>query len=101
MMKLPAFPSIDIFRKAIKKRVGFDIKEASALEQVKKSKTPTLFVHGDEDSVVPISMAKKLYKHASCEKEILICKGANHEMSSLMYPELYWNKVWQFIGKYE
>ena len=101
MMKLPAFPSIDIFRRAIKKRVGFDIKEASALEQVKKSQTPTLFIHGDEDSVVPVSMAKKLYKYASCKKELLVTKGANHEMSALLYPDLYWDTVWKFINKYE
>ena len=37
MMHLPAFPTIDIFRKAIISRVGFDIKEASALNQVRKS----------------------------------------------------------------
>ena len=101
MMKLPAFPCIDIFRRAIKKQVGFDIKEASALEQVKKSKTPTLFIHGDEDSVVPVDMVKKLYKYANCEKELLITKDANHEMSALMYPDLYWDTVWRFIGKYE
>ena len=101
MMHLPAFPSIDIFRNAIKKRVGFDIKEASALKQVKKSKTPILFIHGDEDTVVPVSMAKKLYATANCEKELLVTKGANHEMSALMYPDLYWGKVWKFIEKYK
>jgi alpha-beta hydrolase superfamily lysophospholipase len=101
MMKIPSFPAIDLFRHAIKKRVGFDIKEASALEQVKKSRIPTLFIHGDEDSVVPVEMAKTLYKNASCEKEILICKGANHEMSALMYPDLYWETVWNFVEKFE
>ncbi len=101
MMKIPAFPFIDIFRRTIKKRVGFDIKEASALEQVKKSHTPTLFIHGADDTVVPVSMAHELYFSASCEKELLVCKGANHEMSALLYPDKYWNKVWKFIAKYE
>ena len=101
MTHLPAFPSIDIFRIAIKKRVGFDIKEASALEQVKKSKTPILFIHGEKDTVVPVSMAKKLYKNANCEKELLITKNANHEMSALSYPDLYWSTVWDFIKKFE
>lgn len=100
MTHLPAFPSIDILRIAIKKRVGFDIKEASALEQVKKSKTPILFIHGEKDTVAPVSMAKKLYKNANCEKEILITKGANHEMSPLLYPDLYWSTVWNFVKKH-
>lgn len=101
MMKIPAFPSIDIFRRAIKKRVGFDIKEASALEQVKKSHTPTLFIHGNDDSVVPVSMAHELYLNASCEKKLLICRAANHEMSALLYPQKYWKTIWDFVGKYE
>lgn len=101
MMKIPAFPSIDIFRRAIKKRVGFDIKEASALEQVKKSHTPTLFIHGNDDSVVPVSMAHELYLNASCEKKLLICRTANHEMSALLYPQKYWKTIWDFVGKYE
>lgn len=101
MMHIPAFPFLDIFRRAIKKRVGFDIKEASALEQVKKSKTPTLFIHGNDDTVVPVSMAHELYLNASCEKEIAVFKHANHEMSALLYPDKYWGKVWEFIKNRE
>lgn len=101
MMNIPAFPAINIFRHAIKKRVGFDIKEASALEQVRKSNTPTLFIHETDDSVVPVSMAHELYFAASCEKELLICREANHEMSALLYPDTYWNKIWEFVEKHK
>ena len=101
MIHIPSFPFVDIFRTAIKKRVGFDIKEASALNQIKKSNTPTLFIHGNDDSVVPVSMAHELYNNASCEKELMVFKKANHEMSALLYPDKYWNKVWEFIKKYE
>ncbi len=101
MMKIPAFPCIEIFRRAIKKRVGFDIKEASALEQVKKSCTPTLFIHGNDDTVVPVGMAHELYLNASCPKELMISKYANHEMSALLSPDKYWGKIWEFVAKYE
>lgn len=100
MMHLPSFPSIDIFRGRIKQRVGFDIKEASALEQVKHSKTPILFLHGESDTVVPVSMAYELYAKADCDKEIMTFKDADHAMSPLLYPEQYWGKVWGFIEKY-
>lgn len=101
MMHIPAFPSIDIFRHVIMKKVGFDIKEASALEQVKKSCTPTLFLHGNNDGVVPVSMAYELYANASCEKEILSFPQTDHAMSPLNHPDKYWNKVWEFVAKYE
>jgi len=100
MMKIPATPSIDIFRRVIMKKVGFDIKEASALEQVKHSCTPTLFLHGTNDTVVPVSMAYELFASASCEKEILSFPKAEHAMSPLDHPDQYWNKVWEFIEKH-
>ena len=101
MMRLPAFPTVDIFGIAIKNRIGLDIRKASALEQVKRSSTPTLFIHGDLDSVVPVSMAYELYESASCEKDILIVKHADHAMSPLIDPEKYWSKVWSFIDTYK
>ena len=99
MMKLPPFPSIDIFRHAIKKKVGFDIKEASALNQVRKSSTPTLFMHGECDTVVPCSMAMELYANATCKKEIQLFPRADHAMCPLIDPNRYWGKVWEFIDK--
>jgi fermentation-respiration switch protein FrsA (DUF1100 family) len=99
IMKLPAFPSIDLFRHAIKKKVGFDIKEASALDQVRKSCTPTLFIHGENDTVVPVSMVHELYASATCKKDILICPRADHAMSPLLDPDRYWNTVWNFIDE--
>ena len=99
MMNIPAFPSIDIFRRAIKKKVGFDIKEASALNQVRKSCTPTLFIHGECDTVVPVSMVEELYASATCKKDILICPRADHAMSPLIEPDRYWDRVFDFIDE--
>ena len=101
MMHIPAFPSVDIFRLAIKNKIHFDIKEASALEQVKKSSTPTLFIHGDSDSVVPVSMVYELYDKAACPKDLLVLKGADHAMCPLLHPKQYWEKVWKFIERYQ
>ena len=97
---LPAFPTIEILRRAIIRRVGFDIKEASALNQVAKSRTPILFLHGSADSVSPVSMVYELYEAAKCEKDLIVFKGADHVMSPLLYPDMYWGKVFEFIGKY-
>lgn len=100
MVHLPAFPIIDILRHAIKRKVGFDIKEASALEQVRKSSISTLFLHGEADTVVPVRMVRELYANAACEKDIRIFGRADHAMCPLLYPEEYWGKVWEFAEKY-
>lgn len=83
-----------------KARDGYDFNQASALEQVKKSNTPTLFIHGSEDELVPYDMLGELYSAAACEKEKLTVEGAGHAMSSSVDPELYWNTVESFIKKY-
>ena len=53
-------------------RAKYDIKEASAVEQVKKSNVPILFIHGDADNFVPEYMCEELYSAANCIKDKLI-----------------------------
>ena len=81
-------------------RDGYDFKQASALEKVKQSRIPTLFIHGSDDELVPYSMLDKLYSAAACKKECLTVNGAGHALSSSVEPELYWNTVESFIEKY-
>lgn len=97
---LPAFPILHIASLITKIKAGYGLKEASALEQVKKSKTPTLFIHGDKDKFVPFWMLDKLYDAANCSKEKLVIEGAEHAKSSITNPELYWNTIKKFIKKY-
>ena len=81
-------------------RDGYDFKQASALAQVKKSRIPTLFIHGSSDELVPYSMLGELYAAAACEKEKLTVEGAGHALSSSVAPTLYWRTVEDFIAKY-
>lgn len=79
---------------------GYRFKEASTIKQVKKSKTPTLFIHGTKDKFVPYDMLQKIYKSAACEKEKLEIDGAAHAESCSTNPEKYWNAIQRFIEKY-
>lgn len=97
MMKVPAFPTVDIFRAAVKHHVKFDIKQASALNQVRRSHIPTLFIHGGEDNVVPVEMARELYANATCKKDILIFEDADHAMCPVLHPDEYWERIFAFI----
>lgn len=97
---LPAFPVLNAGNKSCKKYAGYTFKEASAIEQVKKSDIPTLFIHGDEDDFVPYEMLDELYKAADCEKSKLVIEGAGHGKAASKNPELYWNTVYAFINKY-
>lgn len=98
--KIPAKVILSLVNPAFKVKLGFDIKDASPLNQVKKSKTPTLFVHGDKDTVVPFSMNYPLYSAAGCEKERLVVEGATHCAAGYLFPEIYWGKITEFLNKY-
>lgn len=97
---LPNFPVMNASSIAIKLKTGYSLKKASSLNQVAKSKTPILFIHGDKDDFVPYSMMDELYNAASCEKEKLTIKGAGHAKSSKVDPDLYWSTIENFINKY-
>ncbi len=96
----PAFPFLHSMNTICKIFAKYDFKEASAYNQVAKSKTPTLFIHGAEDALVPTEMVYPNYENASCEKEILVVENAGHCGSSLVSPEYYWKTVFDFISKY-
>jgi len=98
-LHLPAFPIVYAMETVTRLRSGFSIKEASSVEQVKKSKTPTLFIHGEADDFVPFWMLDKVYQAAACEKEKLAVPGAGHAEAPFQ-PELYYGAVQNFIGRY-
>lgn len=79
---------------------GFSFKEASSIEQLKKSKTPTLFMHGDKDDFVKFENLDKVYDACTAEKEKYVIKGAEHAVSSHWFHEEYWNRVDEFLNKH-
>lgn len=83
--------------KLCQKRTGYSLKEASALEQIKKCKTPVLFIHGDEDDYVPTEMVYQLYTACEAPKMLLIQRGAIHANSYLTNPAQYEKTLEEFF----
>ena len=95
-----SFPIIDSLNAVTLLRAGYTLKSASAVDAVKKSKTPILYFHGDEDKFVPISMMNKLYNATSSKKEKVSIKGAQHSNSDLVQSQIYWTTISEFLNKY-
>ena len=81
-------------------RGGYDLKDASAINEVKKSDIPTLFIQGDQDRIVPVSSAEELFDACPSEKDIMIVDGAGHAQSCYKDPEAYYERVFGFIDMY-
>lgn len=94
---LPAFPVVDSAELMIRLRAGYDLKETSPLKAVSASSVPTLFIHGEEDRMIPVSMCRELYDAAACEKEIMIVEGAGHAQAVDKDPARYFEEVEKFL----
>ena len=97
---LPPFPLVDSACVVLRLRGGYNLKNASAIRAVQKSSTPTLFIHGDEDAMIPVQMSKDLYEAAACPKEILIVEGAGHAQAQDKAPDTYYKTIKDFLEKY-
>ena len=94
---IPAPVMLEAVRGIALVRAGYDIAKASPLEAVSRSKTPTLFIHGQADGFVPPEMMPELYKAASCPKAFQWIPEADHVQSVNVDPETYWAKVERFL----
>lgn len=101
MFHIPAFPVLHCANAASKRRKNFDFKKCAPIEAVKKSKTPTLFIHGADDDFVPYHMMQPLYDSCSAsDKQMLTVPGSFHANAAFANNELYWNTVEEFTAKY-
>lgn len=81
------------------KRAGYSFFEASALEQIRQTKIPVLFIHGGADTFVPASMVHELYEACPSYKELYIPPHSEHAQSYADNPEAYTEKVCAFVKK--
>ena len=99
-LKVPSYYILNVTNMVTKLKAGYSLKEASALECVKKATVPILFIHGDKDKFVPYSMMDKLYDATNSPKEKLTIDGGEHANSDLVSPFLYWLTVEDFLNQY-
>ena len=100
LFHMPIFPALYNANIITKIRAGYSLKKASCIKQLKKSTTPTLFIHGDQDKFVPFYMLDELYNAANCKKEKLVIKNAGHAEAQVIDPQKYWHTVRKFIKRY-
>ncbi len=97
---LPPFPIVDTACFVLRMRGGYNLKDASAIDVVAKSRIPTLFIHGSEDDMISVQMSQDLYDAAGGPKELLIVEGAGHAQAQDKDPEAYYGAIAAFLEEY-
>ncbi|MGD9560319.1 MAG: alpha/beta hydrolase, partial [Oscillospiraceae bacterium] len=79
---------------------GYWMKKASAVRQLEQNRLPILFIHGGDDSFVPVAMLDEVYKATAAPKERLVVPGAGHGAAGVEDPALYWKTIAAFFDRH-
>lgn len=87
-----------VVRDVCKRMIQMSPDGYSTIDAMQRCKVPVLFVHGTDDSFVPIRMTYENYKACTAPKRLLVVPGADHGMSYFLDRENYeaeMRKFWQ------
>ena len=83
------------------KKIASEESSYSCEQALKECRIPVMFVHGSDDTFVPVEMTYANYKACASEKDLLIIPGAEHGMSYFVDPKKYEKKIKEFWKKYD
>lgn len=95
--KIPFFPFYNLTNHKIKKVCGFSLGEISPMDMVKESKVPIMFIHGDQDELIPCYMSMEMYEIKKGIKSLCIIPRAKHNTCYATNQEKYENEVKNFL----
>ena len=97
-MKLPVEPSWRLLKLGAKIYGGFDLSESSAVESLRNSRFPIVFIHGQADERVPAEMTEENAAAAAAERIVtFMVPEAEHGMSYYIDRKGYYDTVLPFI----
>ena len=100
MYRVPVFLLLGPVSLVSKLRAGYFFGEASALQQVKKNSRTVLFLHGAEDTFVPVAMIHPLHEASAGYKEKVIVPNAGHGLAYSADVAGYRKIIGEFLQKF-
>jgi len=98
---LPEFPIMQCVDVVCRIKMGCALSDATPLKSVARTEVPMLFIHGDEDKLVPYEMMHELYNASSApKKEAVTFAGAGHASAKSAASEEYFSKIFSFLEPY-
>ena len=93
--EIPVMPCVDI---VCWHKTGTTLSYPTPLGSVAESKMPMLFIHGDEDKLVPYGMMEELYDASTASvKEKVTVHGAGHAAAKPTDAKAYFEKIFAFL----
>jgi len=100
-LKVPYFPMVMMTLYFVRRKLKVDSDLYSPLYNITDVKLPCLFINGDNDDLVPVEDAKKLFELCpSKEKDFWLIKGSSHAKCAEVAGQVFIEKVSEFFRKY-
>ncbi|MGL4736900.1 MAG: alpha/beta hydrolase [Cellulosilyticaceae bacterium] len=96
---LPPALFVPALKQLMVRQAGYNLAEASPIRSSEHSPVPIMFVHGDQDEIIPYHMSQEMYDVRNHPKDkLLIIKGAKHVEAYPVAPEQYVQALQEFIA---
>ena len=71
----------------------------NSIEKIQKVKVPILSIHGNQDSIIPIGLGRKLFRAANGPKEFYEIPHADHNDTFLIGGDRYYETITRFAHR--
>jgi len=99
--KIPLLFRQNLVDEYCKSKINFASDGFSTLTAMKKCSVPVLFIHGENDTFVPIDMTYQNFKACRAEKMLFTVPCATHALSYVYDKDGYEKNVREFFQKYD
>ena len=97
-MKVPYWPILPMTLFFVRMKLGVDPEPYSPAHNINRVTAPVLIINGDQDDLVPLSDAEKLYALCpSVKKRMWVVSCASHGKCAEVGGEIYKNQVSSFF----
>ena len=90
-------PQVRLFCRLL---AGFGMREYSTIDAQRGNRIPTVFLHGEDDQLVPCEMSRRNYAACAAPKRLFTVPGARHGVSFLTDREGCLRVVTEMIDRY-
>lgn len=84
-----------------KEKISHGAEEYTTRDALAVNTRPVLFIHGTDDSFVPVAYTYENYRACKAEKRLFVVPGADHGGSYLVDKDGYEKEVLDFFKKYD
>lgn len=96
--KLPVEPFMPVVNLLVRQFLNYSLNDISTARQLSRCRIPMLFMHGEENAVIPVANAHEASACVHSEKEVVIFKSTG--LGGCRYQETYYEAIFNFLNKY-